>query len=49
MLAGTSVKPPQLDEFFCASEAPLRAADFAALGFTEAGIWKKPGTDPDFP
>ncbi len=49
MLAGTSVKPPQLDEFYCASEAPLRAPDFAALGFTETGIWEKPGTDPVFP
>ncbi len=40
MLAGTSVAPPQLDEFFCANEADLRAAEFAELGFTEAGIWK---------
>ena len=39
MLAGTRVKPPQLDEFFCTGEASLRAADFAALGFTEARIW----------
>jgi uncharacterized damage-inducible protein DinB len=39
MLAGTSVAPPQLDEFFCANEADLRAADFAELGFTEDGIW----------
>jgi uncharacterized damage-inducible protein DinB len=39
MLAGTPVAPPQLDEFFCTHEAPLRAADFAALGFTEAQIW----------
>jgi len=39
MLAGTRVKPPQLDEFFCTSEAPLRASDFAELGFTEAAIW----------
>jgi len=39
MLAGTSVKPPQLDEFYCASEAQLRAADFAQLGFTEDRIW----------
>ncbi len=39
MLAGTSVKPPQLDEFFCRNEAPLRAQDFAELGFTEEGIW----------
>ncbi|HST00584.1 MAG TPA: DinB family protein [Usitatibacter sp.] len=39
MLAGTSVKPPQLDEFYCTGEAPLRAGDFAELGFTEADIW----------
>jgi uncharacterized damage-inducible protein DinB len=39
MLAGTSVAPPQLDEFFCANEADLRAAEFTELGFTEAGIW----------
>jgi len=39
MLAGTRVKPPQLDEFFCTGEAPLRAADFAALGFDEEEIW----------
>lgn len=41
MLAGTSVEPPQLDEFYCAAEAPLRSADFAALGFTEAAIWRE--------
>ena len=39
MLAGTAVKPPQLDEFFCSNEAHLRAADFAELGFTEEMIW----------
>jgi uncharacterized damage-inducible protein DinB len=39
MLSGTGVAPPQLDEFFCAFDAPRRAADFAALGFTEAAIW----------
>lgn len=39
MLAGTSVKPPQLDEFFCTGEAPLRGADFEALGFSEEAIW----------
>jgi uncharacterized damage-inducible protein DinB len=39
MLAGTSVKPPQLDEFFCANEADLRAGDLAELGYTEAMIW----------
>lgn len=39
MLAGTTIAPPQLDEFFCAGEAELRAADFRELGFTEAMIW----------
>ena len=39
MLAGTSVKPPQLDEFYSAAEAPLRAEDFAALGVDEATVW----------
>ena len=39
MLAGTSVKPPQLDEFYCTGEAPLRARDFAELGFDESHIW----------
>ncbi len=32
MLAGTRVAPPQLDEFFLASDLPLRAAELAALG-----------------
>jgi len=39
MLSGTNVKPPQLDEFFSIGEAPLRAAEFAELGFSEVGIW----------
>ncbi|HEY1959987.1 MAG TPA: DinB family protein [Polyangiaceae bacterium] len=39
MLAGTSVAPPQLDEFFCANEAHLRAAELAELGTSEAEIW----------
>ncbi len=39
MLSGTSVAPPQLDEFFLINEADLRAEEFAALGFTEAMIW----------
>lgn len=39
MLAGTTVAPPQLDEFFCSNEADERAADFAELGFSEAQIW----------
>ena len=46
MLAGTPVKPPQLDEFYCTGEAPLRAADFAALGFDEARIWGERATPP---
>jgi uncharacterized damage-inducible protein DinB len=32
MLSGTEVPPPQLDEFFLASDAPLRAPDLAAMG-----------------
>jgi uncharacterized damage-inducible protein DinB len=39
MLAGTGVAPPQLDEFFAVAEAPLRADEFAALGWTEATVW----------
>jgi uncharacterized damage-inducible protein DinB len=39
MLAGTAVAPPQLDEFFCADEAPLRAAELAELGLSETEIW----------
>ena len=39
MLSGTSVEPPQLDEFFAADEAPLRAAEFASLGWTEETVW----------
>jgi uncharacterized damage-inducible protein DinB len=39
MLAGTSVKPPQLDEFFCTNEAHLRAAELAEIGLSEAAIW----------
>ena len=32
MLAGTSVPPPQLDEFFLAWDAPLRRAELDELG-----------------
>jgi uncharacterized damage-inducible protein DinB len=39
MLAGTKVKPPQLDEFFCANEAHLRASELAELGYSEEMIW----------
>ena len=41
MLAGTPVKPPQLDEFFCANEAHLRAAELAEFGYSEEMIWKR--------
>jgi hypothetical protein len=40
MLSATSVKPPQLDEFFSAGEAPLRAVEFTRLGWSEAQIWR---------
>ena len=43
MLSGTGQKPPQLDEFFSIAEAPLRADEFARLGWTEAAVW---GSDP---
>jgi len=39
MLAGTPVKPPQLDEFFCANEAHLRATELAEIGLSETAIW----------
>lgn len=40
MLAGSSVKPPQLDEFFMADDARFRAEDLAALGWTEAELMR---------
>jgi uncharacterized damage-inducible protein DinB len=40
MLAGTSVAPPQLDEFLMPSEAHLRRQDMAALGWTEAALFR---------
>jgi uncharacterized damage-inducible protein DinB len=40
MLSGTSVRPPQLDEFFLAEEASLREAELAELGVTEDRIWE---------
>lgn len=39
MLSETSVKPPQLDEFYSIAEAPLRAAEFSELGWTEETVW----------
>jgi uncharacterized damage-inducible protein DinB len=40
MLAGTGIDPPQLDEFFPAADAPLRAPDLTAMGVAEADIWR---------
>ena len=39
MLAGTSVKPPQLDEFLMPSEAHFRTDDLRALGWSEATLF----------
>lgn len=39
MLAGTSVTPPQLDEFFCANEAHLRARELAEIGLSEDAVF----------
>ena len=38
MLSGTSVKPPQLDEFFMADDAGARVADLAKLDLDEAWV-----------
>lgn len=43
MFSGTGRKPPQLDEFYSIGEAPLRAGDFAELGWREETIWGAPG------
>jgi uncharacterized damage-inducible protein DinB len=40
MLAGTSVPPPQLDEFFLAQDVEVRRGDLAALGWTENALWR---------
>ncbi|MFT4625426.1 MAG: putative damage-inducible protein DinB [Myxococcota bacterium] len=39
LLSTTQVAPPQLDEFFCAGEAHLRADDLAQLGLSESDVW----------
>ena len=41
MLAGTPVKPPQLDEFFCANEAHLRERELEEIGLSEEKIWAR--------
>lgn len=38
MLSGTSVKPPQLDEFVMTGDARSRGDDLAALGWNEAEL-----------
>ena len=38
MLSGTSVKPPQLDEFVMSTDATFRGDDLAAVGMTEADL-----------
>ncbi len=39
MLSGTSVAPPQLDEFLMPSEAHLRTTEMAALGWHEPDVY----------
>ena len=39
MLAGTSIRPPQLDEFVMPSETHYRVKELAALGWTEADLF----------
>lgn len=46
MLSGSSVRPPQLDEFFSANEAPLRAEEFGALDWTEETVWGAGSSKP---
>ncbi len=43
MLSGTSLMPPQLDEFLMPSDATLRVGDMAALGWSEAAVYGAPG------
>lgn len=40
MLAGSPVKPPQLDEFFCAGDSKFRVDDMAELGWKEEDVWR---------
>jgi uncharacterized damage-inducible protein DinB len=40
MLADTTVKPPQLDEFIVADDARFRGDDLAALGWSEEGLMR---------
>lgn len=38
MLSDAGIRPPQLDDFLMAEDAPVRAEDLAALGWTEATL-----------
>lgn len=40
MLSGTSVKPPQLDEFLLPSDERFRTQDLAQLGWNEATLFR---------
>lgn len=40
MLSGTSVRPPQLDEFFMGDDAGARVGDLAAIGRDEAWVMR---------
>ena len=40
MLAGTSVKPPQLDEFIVGDDAKCRTEEMAALGWSEEKVMR---------
>lgn len=40
LLSGTSVKPPQLDEFIVGDDASSRVADMATLGWSEAELMR---------
>lgn len=42
MLAGTAVKPPQLDDFLMPSDAHYRVADMAQLGWSEEAVYGPP-------
>jgi uncharacterized damage-inducible protein DinB len=39
MLSGTSISPPQLDDFVMPSDAPLRITDMVALGWDETTVF----------
>ena len=40
MLSGTSLRPPQLDEFFMADDARFRAGDLADLGWDDDAMMR---------